>query len=462
MAYAGGGARGYEEGASFESEYCIGIWTANAEKDNYTLIDGEEKTALLAAFESWSVTAYHSPDHHVLKGYPATAYPEIYSWTDENGWPCGIMFKHYEDGLGSWHYKFTGTMKDGTTVTTHAKNGFHFIYNFYEYEATSVADANTKLQEWRSTDYSDENTYQIDLPAGDLEGIILVPADMVNVDINGSDSQNRTVLYGGIGGDGYARVRNIDFVGCGWWATNWPGNDVYGGEPNYGLYTAGGGEYIDCTFKNYYHALHCGPNERQMGRIIFGGTGTLFENNFIALYLNSTMNGGGDLQMTENTFRYNGCALWMENTGNRFTLNDYHLTRCKFYDNGWDVINLLGKCYFLPGQFFECDGKYGHGKFSSDRKAITHDGSSPRSSEPYASYAATDASEVGSGVYTFPVAKDDRFVEFDYTNKDAVIGNHNAAEWKIPESDLDGKTITVIQDDKGEDKVVWSFGEENK
>ena len=438
------GGSGSPDG-QFWSDFSLGIWTYNPKGDTYSLVSDEIQEILLKSFgDSWSFELYNTTSSENT-AYSST-YPAVYSWTDPNGWPLGVAFQYVEPG--DWYYGFSGTINN-TTVTSYTRSSFKLV-NEVEYDAESIADVNDFLQQWEATEkaegYPRKRVYIINLPEGRFEGNIVVPEGFYWVNVVGA-GEDKTTLVGSINTGSTLRVQSLTMEGCGW--NNAVQSD--GVTPNYGIYGTGNGRYRYCTFRNYYHALHA------TGGLFFGGEFGTFENNLIALYLNSPRNGGGATSMEDCIYRHNGCALWLEDFGNDFPMNSYHVSRCKFYDNGWDVINLLGKCFFLPGQLFERDGQYGHGKFAGRRDALI---TPPKETAPQrASHAAANVSEEGSGVYTFPVAKNDKFIDFDYTNKDAVIGNHNASDWLIPEKDLDGKTITVIQDEKGEDKIVWSFGE---
>ena len=442
MAISGGS--GNPDG-KFWSDFSIGIWTYNPDGNTYTLVSDSIRETLLTAFgDSWSFALYNTTSSENTS-YSKT-YPAVYSWTDSNGWPMGVAFQYIEPGY--WYYAFSGTI-NGKTVTSYTRSSFKLTKEI-TYQAQSIVDVNAKLQEWEAIEkaegYPRKNFYTITLPEGRFVGNITVPEGFYWINLVGQ-GEDKTTLVGSINTGSTLQVQALTMEGCGWYNTV----QSDGVTPNYGIYGTGSARYGFCTFRNYYHALHA------TGGLAFGGEFGTFENNLIALYLNSPSNGGGATSMEDCIYRDNGCALWLQDFGNDFPLNSYHVLRCEFYGNGWDVINLLGKCYFLPGQFFKHgNDNYSYGKFAGKKEALRD---IPASNRPEkASGIAADVSQDDSGVYTFPVAKDNTFGTFDYSNKDVVIGNHNAAGWKIPETDLDGKTITVIQDDKGEDAVVWSFG----
>lgn len=435
-------------------QYAVGFYRSTS--DGYVLVDATTRAVLLEAFDSLSLSllAMENPDSINYPNY-ATHYPAAQPW-DGLGWPCGVTHIYTAETAGSWLYVADGEIGGGA-VSAYAIFRYEPQKRVVAEDFNSIDDVNTWLEGFAEGNAGTGTSCTLVLPAGEFVGNIYVPEELELVTISGSTDDggnNTTTIVGGVEAGSKVILLNLDFEGAnanksGWqhwernwgddwheawgrkvraqWDAEWPANSnaALVGKENYAIWGDFPVLYDSCSFRGYYHAVH------NSEVITFGGDHSLFEDNAVAIYFD-TDGWAGNLTMTENIFKHNGSAFYFERFSDKHTMAEYQIIRCKFIDNPIEVINRGNRHFFLHGNYF---------KWGSNHGAVC---------------------APSANVHAFPYATNEACTAFDYTAEDAVMLNNQTLQDEpvaIPAADLDGKTITLM-DDKGEKAVAaWKFDE---
>lgn len=434
-------------------QYAVGFYRSTP--DGYVLVDATTRAVLLEAFgESLSLSLLAMENRDSLN-YPnyATHYPAAQPW-DGLGWPCGVTHIYTAETAGSWLYVADGEI-GGTPVSAYSIFRYEPQKRVVAEDFNSIDDVNTWLEGFAEENAGTGTSCTLVLPAGEFVGNIYVPEELELVTISGSTDgrgNNATTIVGGVEAGSKVILLNLDFEGANaqknsWqhWARNWDNDwhDAWGiklksqwdakwpansnaaleDKDNYAIWGDFPVLYDYCSFRGYYHAVH------NSEVITFGGDHSLFEDNAVAIYFD-TNGWGGNLTMTENTFKHNGCAFYFERFSDKHTMVEYQLIRCKFIDNPIEVINRSKFHFFLHGNYFKWGNSVG-------------------------AVCAPSAN-----VHAFPYATDEDCTAFDYTADEVVMLNNQTMENRsasVPATNLDGKTIALM-DDRGETTVAtWVF-----
>ena len=238
------------DGDSQSRQVSVCFWRLTG--SGYDIVGGLMQAVLTEAFNS-TLTLELKP----LDGQ--TNLPEKTYY--ENGWPCAAEYVFTEDAGGRWEWVVTGEI-GGETIKARAYTECIVQRRVTPEETLGSVE---EINAWLETLEKDASVlYSVELEAREYTGTIVIPENIGEVEISGiwKDSAPATTLKGGISvsyGSG-ARIDNINFVGAG---KN--SEEFAGGEPNYGLYGEGHANYANCTFKNFYHAVHSG-----FSTVIFG------------------------------------------------------------------------------------------------------------------------------------------------------------------------------------------------
>ena len=165
-----------------------------------------------------------------------------------------------------------------------------------------------------------------------------------------------------------------------------------------------------------------------------------FRDNGVVYYLDGQLRGPANRDMLSSKFIRNGCVFWIDGYNRNNQTGAYRFLSCIFAENQIDVVNLSKYWFFMDHNFFV--GKDSDGNDVIGPVFLSHNGSSNKK-EVYVS--------------AFPYAADAEFHELIY-DKDAIISSGKTNENKIPKEELDGMTITIIENDQ--EAAVWYFGEE--
>lgn len=434
-------------------QYAVGFYRNTP--NGYVLVDNDTRTALLTAFGdslSLSLLALENPDSLNYPNY-ATHYPAALPW-DGLGWPCGVTHIYTAETAGSWLYIADGEI-GGTSVSAYSIFRYEPQKRVIKDDFSSIAEINAWLQDFAEENANTGTSCILILSAGEFVGNIYVPENLEVVTISGStdsSGNNATTIIGGVEANSKVLLVNLDFEGANaqkssWqhWERNWSSNwhDDWGrklrsqwdakwpsnsdttleGKDNYGIWGDFPVLYDYCSFRGYYHAVH------NSEVITFGGDNSLFEDNAVAIYFD-TNGWGGNLTMTENTFKHNGCAFYFERFSDKHTMVEYQLIRCKFIDNPIEVINRSNLHFFLHGNYFKWGNSVG------------------------------EVCAPSANVHAFPYATNEACTAFAYSAEDVVMLNNQTMENRsvtVPSANLDGKTITLM-DDRGEKTVAtWVF-----
>lgn len=434
-------------------QYAVGFYRNTP--NGYVLVDNDTRATLLTAFGdnlSLSLFALENPDSLNYPSY-ATHYPAAQPW-DGLGWPCGVTHIYTAETAGSWLYVADGEIGGGA-VSAYAIFRYEPQKRVVAGDFDSIDEVNAWLKGFAEGNADTGTSCTLILPEGEFVGNIYVPEELELVTISGSTDgrgNNATTIVGGVEAGSKVILLNLDFEGANaqknswqhwernwdndwhdaWgiklksqWDAKWPANSnaALEGKDNYAIWGDFPVLYDYCSFRGYYHAVH------NSEVITFGGDHSLFEDNAVAIYFD-TNGWGGNLTMTENTFKHNGCAFYFERFSDKHTMVEYQLIRCKFIDNPIEVINRSKFHFFLHGNYFKWGNSVG-------------------------AVCAPSAN-----VHAFPYATDEDCTAFDYTADEVVMLNNQTMENRsasVPATNLDGKTIALM-DDRGETTVAtWVF-----
>lgn len=282
------------------------------------------------------------------------AYYPVQRHNDDEGW---YEYDINEYSVGRWIFeaKIVRLDGDGNVTEPLATNCCRHFYRLEkdiptEIPADNDADAiNKRISEAVGTPVAAENTlfinnYVFFLPADEITGQLHIPAigalDSVTLVGNGI-GDGETILHGGISIDANScYVKSIHFIGA--------GKDAVRGEnnvPNCAIYGAGQGVYENCVFDGFYYALH-GEN-----RIAWGGRGSTFQNNHIAIYIEKALQGG-NLDMVDNWFIGNDIAIQADMFGADLPVSQLTMSYDRFINNGVDMVNNSGVILWMSRNYF--------------------------------------------------------------------------------------------------------------
>ncbi len=414
--------------------YHVGYWQTDEQGNYHQVTDSTLVSELNGAFNGTRTLALYAAEY---KG----SYPEFYPYSEVE--TKGMSYTFNNKNSGQWILVLNGTVTD---TQVGAQQVTSLVSYIIEYKPTTVYTANTvdEINAYlaRLSTVEELANYTIQLAPMDFYGTITLEtlAERLPITFQGTtseDGEHHTVLHGGINvNSGRIYLKNLELAGCGKGKSVW-GTNEYGIDPetpNYGLYGTANSSYDDCTFQDYYIAVSCVHGLR------WGGGNTTFLNNHIGLFLDRDEADGGSTQMDRFLYKNNDVAIFFKNmpTSTVLPMSAYLIKRTKFIGNGKDIVNLTRKWFFLPGNYFVKDV----GPVFSAK-------------DPFG--PMTLAEEEITYVSAFPYATNENFDNFVYDAK-AVVSNSLAKDWLIPEKDLSGSSITVIDDTSNETAAVWSFG----
>lgn len=288
----------------------------------------------------------------------------------------------------------------------------------------------TSICVWlRETEY----TGQIVVPKPP-EGYMEVSVEFVGVGWNSETETPVVELHGGICSD-YApiAVQRISFVGAGkkddgsYWE-NWPEGTENHGAENSALYGLAAATAAHCSFAGYYYAMKLTKEMRLCGK------NNTYVENHIAWYLGEGNHNGGNPAANNCVFKGNDIAIQIE----KFNLRPsfYAPSRCQFIDNTFDILNHSGRAWFIPGNYFEHDGK----------RATAND---PATSIGF--YPMIRTEQTGDAYYWD--------AEWLPTKDRLLLSNSLTGAYPTPQAYLDGKTFEVVDDsgDADETLAIFSF-----
>ena len=328
----------YCSGESLQDTYCIGFWTKDA-TGAMLEVSPAQRQELEAAFEELSLTVWAE----------TTEQTEL--WSCEPASDCrylatiGIRFD--DSSAGWWLILAEGTI-DGQTVQSGVPIEWELAEEHsFTPDLLAETDVLTQVAEWLEAQPTDrELMLNVLLPAGTYEGQLVIPEHLEEVRLIGALQEEgpATILEGGIlGNSGNCEVQNVEFRGCGKNQKTWPD-----GTPNQALYGDGGGYYSNCIFSDFACAVSC------TGRLRFGGNHSVFQNNQVAVQMNSANHAGGIFMIHQCTFLENDTALWFRQISPGLLPSYFELAECRFADNGTDIRNEVDSTFcFRNNQFLQ-------------------------------------------------------------------------------------------------------------
>ena len=409
-------SQGLQEDETTLWMFKVGFWTASPGAHDgleYSPVGGDDYDALLSRFSDLSITMRPTAN--------CSRYPDRY--TNETDTRLTADMSPVNAGL--WVIHVQGTL-NSEPINAYGKSTCIPLTTtkFAPPAINSLEDVKTYFDSVKDV-AEDNQVYTFVIPAREeaYTGTLETPATPTGVDVKftiegGTDSSGHSVtIKGGVEANANeTALVNLNFAGKGKDVEN--DNDCLTGK--------GLARYENCTFTGFYKAVVCeGESDLR-----WGGSECTFENNHIALYMNSTQVNGGNGDMNNMIFRNNDIALDLEHFAPGMQVYDHHITRCQFIDNQWDVCNATGRAFFLPKNYFANGSTVGIIKVCP---------------------------ESTGKVSAFPTATTTDFAMFDYTPKEALVSNH--IENTIPTNNLTGKTITVIDQTADADKTLatWTF-----
>ena len=282
----------------------------------------------------------------------------------------GDWYKYYinEYSVGRWIFetKIVKLGEDGNITETLATN---CCRHFYQYSKTinvdldgdnvdsfnaqisaAVNDTATKYHLGEEVNALKLRVYRLHfrLPAGNFEGQLVLPFFSDHISLTGAVNKNEsgedvllTTIRGGVRVDTHTcNIENIRFIG----ATDESGQRV-DNESNCAIYGGGQGVYKNCVFEDFYYALH------GKDRIAWGGMGSTFQNNHIAIYIEKALQGG-NLDMVDNWFIGNDIAIQVDAFGPDLPVSLLTMRYDRFINNGVDMVNNSGVILWMSRNYF--------------------------------------------------------------------------------------------------------------
>jgi len=316
-----------------------------------------------------------------------------------------------------------------------------------------VAAINTKLKDVIEKNTDDVKYCVVKLNSGEYTGTIEIPEEktgrvIVILQGNSDGPNNRTILNGGVKSDcDTVSVENIDFRGAdysdnknsyGNYSEKWT-TGVNAGKDNYALYGSGRGNSVNCTFEGYKQAVVWTVGSRLLGR------NNIYRYNDIGWYVDiaDSYDNGINTDATGSRFEHNNTAIYVNSFGGFQYTNTFavYVRGNVFIDNKCDVLNISGRWWYIPGNYFETS-LYGTKVVGP---SITTIGEGGTSCYPMAKYEK-DAIVEGSCTYQQLAEGGD------------TLSNDLTGTYLIPETALDGKVfhVSTANEDKT-DEVLATF-----
>lgn len=363
-----------------------------------------------------------------------------------DGMPGETVYRLYGKHAGKW--LLTASCKvDGAEYKAYSLATRTVVSGPEPVECTTVEQINDYLTEAFKdiSTYDNKNSnfviFTIRLTADEYTGVIDVPKEpdgyRTTVVLEGQHGGNRRArLTGGIhvGNDDMA-ISGIDFVGAGETARKRTGR-----KPNCAIYGDGSANFRNCSFEKYYHAV-----EWTKGMRVPGGNCT-YRNNYIAWYVNVPQSGGGNPGFEDCTFEKNICAIYAKNFGGT-PLSMITPAKCKFINNGIDVINFSRKIWFLA------NNRFIHG---ANKQFVTQ--STELNDSPVAMYAAAAEEADKPMAFAYPMmTADGTGYDYETDDKALTISAVDAEKYDIPESVLAGRTLQLLLPESGMFVASFAF-----
>ena len=292
----------------------------------------------------------------IIELHPTDVGCEYYPVQEHKGDWYEYDINEYSVGRWIFEAKIVKFGEDGNITETLATNCCRHFYRLEKGILTDIpagSNADTINQEIckavgipvTAEDTLFVNNYVFFLPAGEITGQLHIPAigalDSVTL-VGKYPEDGYTILRGGISIDANScYVKNIRFIGAGKDAAVQGENNI----PNCAIYGNGQGVYENCVFEGFYYALH-GEN-----RIAWGGTGSTFQNNHIAIYIEKALQGG-NLDMDHNWFIGNDIAIQVDAFGEDLPVSQLTMRYDRFINNGVDMVNNSGVILWMSRNYF--------------------------------------------------------------------------------------------------------------
>ena len=417
----------------FYLHVCVGLFWKLSEwdREDYYQFSKEEQAEILTQLRDVDLTIAAYSNQTIAPPKPETN-ETMYGMPEEK------VYRLYGEHAGEW--LLTASCKVGDKeYKAYSLATRTVISEAPQVECTTVEQINDYLTEAfkniskYDTAENQDIIFTIQLTEDEYTGVIDVPKEpegyRTTVVLEGQHGYNqRAKLTGGIhvGNDDMA-ISGIDFAGAGK-AQN-PRTD---GTPNCAIYGDGSANFMDCSFANYYHAV-----EWTKGMRVPGGN-CIYQNNYIAWYVDAPQPSSGHPYFAGCTFEGNICAIFARDFG-WIPLSVITPAKCKFINNGIDVINLSGKIWFLA------NNRFIHG---TNKQFVTQ--STELDDSPVATFAAAAEEADKPMAFAYPMMTEDG-VGYDYETSDEIltISADDAKNYAIPESVLAGKTLRLLQPESG-------------
>ena len=415
----------------FYLHVCVGLFWKLSEwdREDYYQFSKEEQAKILTQIDSVELTLSPRDGRQVTAPTPEMR---------PDGMPEERVYRLYGEHAGEW--LLTASCKvDGAEYKAYSLATRTVVSGPEPVECTTVEQINDYLTEAFKdiSTYDNENSnfviFTIQLTKDEYTGVIDVPKEpegyRTTVVLEGQHGYNqRAKLTGGIhvGNDDMA-ISGIDFAGAGK-AQN-PRTD---GTPNCAIYGDGSANFRNCSFADYYHAV-----EWTKGMRVPGGKCT-YRNNYIAWYVDAPQPSSGHPYFAGCTFEDNICAIYAKNFGGT-PLSMITPAKCKFINNGIDVINLSRKIWFLA------NNRFIHG---ANKQFVTQ--STELDDSPVATFAAAAEEADAPTAFAYPMmAENEEGYDYETDDKVLTISADDAGKYHIPESALAGKTLRLLLPESG-------------
>ncbi len=420
---------------------CVGLFWKLSEwdREDYYQFSLEEQAEILKQLRDVDLTIAAYSNQTIAPPKPETNETTY-------GMPEEKVYRLYGEHAGEW--LLTASCKVGDKeYKAYSLATRTVISEAPQVECTTVEQINDYLTEAfknisiYDTERNQDIIFTIRLTKDEYTGVIDVPKEpkgyQTTVVLQGWHGENQKAkLTGGIhvGNDDMA-ISGIDFVGAG--QTERKRTD---GKPNCAIYGDGSANFMDCSFANYYHAV-----EWTKGMRVPGGKCT-YRNNYIAWYVDAPQPSSGHPYFAGCRFEGNICAIFARDFG-WIPLSVITPAKCRFLNNGIDVINLSGKIWFLANNRFIHNGY---------KRLVTQ--SAELSDSPVAMYAAAAEEADKPMAFAYPMMTEDG-AGYDYETSDEIltISADDAKNYAIPESVLAGKTLRLLQPESGAFVASFAF-----
>lgn len=457
---------GYKPGTSsdqdVEKTFAAGIFSVSGEGDNQVFTASPETWTSLQG-EGYTLSLDIHPTAIIDRftvSCEGSYYPTESDYSGSETWKAAKTY-HFskEDPCCAGTWMIEATLSNGTT-TLHAYTfqtvSFHYnitwdlsdptTYNSVEKLNAEIA-ARTKAHAFEAKNY-----IIITLPAGSFTGYIDIPEEldtcaglrlegaMVHNPDNPDDASDMirdTVIHGGVNTNiRQLTVQDLVFCGAGKNNETWPaGSNAE--LPNYGLVGPGQGVFRNCTFSDFYHAVHRYSNNGDIGVASFGGSDTEFVNNGVAIYIDVDQDTGGNDDLENCTFVGNGFAIQLRSIPTGLNLATAHIRQNKFIANGVDADNQTGFILWMPYNFFY------------------HDGASDENAPVFNSATVNDC----PAVVACPRYQDEPMEQLYYPD-DSYLRNDSPEDALIPTGLINGQNFNMA-DYEGNIVATFSFTAEN-